>query len=201
MTFRNAVIISIALHAAAIGPLWKAYLPKPPVAQEAVVEYLVLKEPVRERVPVKDAEVKVPETPKIELKPKVETAPAPDAPTDKAEAGKDEARELAQRQAQARTTKDYINYYQLLREKIRQRVKHRYKNSYNEGEVRLNFTLSSKGAVVSCSVDRSLPVDAGLAELAILSVREASPFPPFPESLQAGSMAFNVTVVFKKERP
>lgn len=201
-TFKNAVIISMGLHAAVVLPLCNASLLKTTAKKEMVVDYVILKEMLKAKTPVTDVELKIPETPKVELKPKVEAAPAPRAPTDKVDVKKNAAQELAQKQAQVKTTKDYINYYQLLREKIRQKVKRNYRSSYSEGEVRLNFSLSSSGSLVSCEVDKALSAtDVKLLELAIASIREASPFPPFPKGLSVPTMNFSVTVVFNKERP
>ncbi len=201
LTLRNALIISAALHTAFIAPLCTVPFMKKPAKKELVVDYVRLKEALKLKTPVTDVELKVPETQKVELKPKAEAAPAPKAPTAKVETHKDASRELAQKQAQAKTTKDYINYYQLLREKIRQRVKRGYRSSYSEGEIRVNFTLNANGSLVSCDIDRTgSSGDAKLAELAVSSVRQASPFPPLPKALAVPTMNFSVTVVFNKER-
>jgi protein TonB len=203
-TFKNAIIISMSVHAAIILPLCTAPFMKEPAKKELVVDYVRLKEALKLKTPVTDVELKVPESPKVELKPKVEAAPAPRAPTDKVEAKKDATQELAQKQQRIRTTKDYVNYYQLLREKIRQKVKRNYTDSYGEGEIHLNFVLSANGSLASCEVDRAISAGdaelSGLAELAVSSVRQASPFPPFPKALEIPAMNFSVTVVFKKER-
>lgn len=201
LTLRNALIVSTAIHAVAIAPLCNTAFLMHPAKKEMVVDYVIIKEIFKAKIPVMDSELKVPETPKVELKPKVEAAPAPRAPTGKTDTKKDAAQELAQKQAQVKTTKDYINYYQLLREKIRQKVKRSYRNSYSEGEIRLNFILNANGSLASCDIDRaSSSSDSKLAELAVSSVRQASPFPPFPKGLSVPTMNFSVTVVFNKER-
>ena len=199
---RTALMASAVLHAAVVVPLLTFPLMKHPVKKEMVVDYVILKQALKIENPAMDVALKVPETPKVELKPKVKAAPAPNAPIAKIDQNKDAPRELAQKQQRIKTTKDYINYYQLLREKIRQKVKRNYRNSYNEGEIHLNFTLNANGSLAACDIDRATSFgDTKLAELAISSVRQASPFPPFPKALSVPTMTFTVTVVFKKERP
>jgi len=201
INFRNALIVSAVLHIVVLAPFYNPILSKDAAKKETVVDYVTLKEPVKIKEAVKDIELKIPETPKVELKPKVETAPAPSAPTAKVEAKKSVSQEVAEKQAQIKTTKDYINYYQLIREKIRERVKRRYRSYDDEGEISLNFVLNSNGTLISSYVGETLPAShRKLADIAITSLKEASPFPPFPKALSMPEISFTVTVVFKKDR-
>jgi TonB family protein len=144
------------------------------------------------------------ETPKVEMVKKVEMAPPvplpADAPKEEGEKSISDA-DVAKKQAKVKSTKDYINYYQLLREKIRRRLKANYSDDLLEGEVVLNFTLDARGALLSCSADRANSVkDETLVRVAEKSLRDASPFSPFPKGLDIPRMSFSVAVSFKKNK-
>jgi TonB family protein len=95
--------------------------------------------------------------------------------------------------------RDYVSYYQLIREKVRRRLKINYRGRDDEGEVRLVFTVSSDGRLLAHDADRERSVrDESLIDIALASLREASPFPEFPKGLTASEMSFNLTVAFKK---
>ncbi|MFA5146449.1 MAG: energy transducer TonB [Candidatus Omnitrophota bacterium] len=96
--------------------------------------------------------------------------------------------------------KGYIDYYQLIREKIKEELKYRYRRWYKEGDVILNFILKSDGTLIGFDTDKAASTgDARLAEIASLSIKQASPFPPFPEGLPFPQMSFTVTVSFKEK--
>jgi periplasmic protein TonB len=215
-TFKYAVIISFVVHFLAIAPLYgfelfnKSTDPK----KTMVVEYVTLKE----APPVDMTKFKVIEPPKMELLKDVamktgarkteskKDKPAPE-PKDNikrisSETGKQEARAIAQaaHEAKIRSTKDYINYYQLIREKIRQGLKENYRYYYNEGDVSMVFVLRQDGALISSGVDASNSADNDkLRRIALESLKGAAPFPTFPKALNVPSMAFSVTVSFKKD--
>jgi protein TonB len=197
ITFQKAILLSLAFHAAFLAPLWRHENTREPVKKETLVDYVVIKEPEKPKEPIEDKALNIPETPKVELKPKVETAPAPDAPVSRTEDDRDSPREMAEKQARIKTTKDYIGYYQLLREKIRSNVKRRYRSYYGEGEVRMNFVLNSGGKLTESAIDETASSkDRTLKEIALSSLREASPFPKFPGALSLPRMSFDVTIVF-----
>lgn len=194
ITFKEAVIISIVIHSAVILPLSGKKIPPRTVRQKdsITVDYIKYKE----------AETKTPETPKVEVSPKVEMKAAVKPPAEKspAKSAKDAADALAAKQARIMSTKDYVNYYQLIREKIRQRLKARYRSYYNEGDVSLVFVLRSDGALVSAAADPERSVrDRALIDTAVQSLREAAPFAPFPKALTLPQMSFTLTVSFKKQ--
>ncbi|MCM8761180.1 MAG: hypothetical protein NC938_00355 [Candidatus Omnitrophica bacterium] len=168
--------------------------------ENVIVDYIVLEE--SQPAVIVEAEPKQLETPKLDTAHKVEAFPTPPivSASEKSPSNKDFSRELAEKQAKVKSTKDYINYYQLIREKIRQALKHHYKRYHKEGEVRLTFILRSDGSLSFFEVDKSASVrDEVLRDIAIRSLKEASPFSPFPKSVDLPSMSFEVTVVFKKE--
>ncbi len=95
-------------------------------------------------------------------------------------------------------TPEYKSYYQIIREKIRKYAYFNYKR-LNEGEVYLTFTLSPSGEVSELSINDQRSVDNDyLRSIAQRSVREASPYPPFPEKLKANKkLSFNVIISFE----
>lgn len=201
ITFRNAVMISLGIHAAVVLPLGNSSLVKEQIKKEMIVDYVIMKETLTAKEPVRDVALKIPETPKVELKPKIETSPAPIAPTAAVEAKKDASSELAKKQARIKTTKDYISYYQLIREKIRRNLKTRYRNSYGEGSVALVFVLNANGTLQSADINDTISAkDQILRGVALSSLNDAAPFTSFPKGLSVPQMPFTITISFKKDR-
>jgi len=99
-----------------------------------------------------------------------------------------------------KNTKDYVNYYQLIREKIRSRLKDNYVSRNKQGDVYMVFILNSSGELQRLEIDKARSTtDKRLIDIAGGSVREASPFPKFPKGLSIPSMSFNLQISFKKE--
>jgi TonB family protein len=93
----------------------------------------------------------------------------------------------------------YISYYQILREKIKRAA---YQNCAQEevGQVYITFVISSYGILkdVRISDEKSSP-NSYLREIALRSVKDASPFPNFPRELDYSSLSFNVLISFETE--
>lgn len=213
MSLRQAVLISTAIHLSFIGPSFcNVNLPR--ILQRddktMVVDYVVIKEPEKAEAAKKEPEIKMAEpsmqeTPKLDIDKKVEVRPAP--PAVKREAAKaaqrpaeEAALRTARKQAEIKSTKDYVNYFTAIREKIRQRLKANYKHYYSEGEVLLAFTLNADGTLGGLDADRARSTaDRTLTDIATSSIREASPFPRFPKAMSLPQMNFNLIVSFKKE--
>ena len=197
ITFKGAVIISVLIHAIGIGAFYRS-----PVLQENLEEK-GKKDMTVDYVVIKEQKTDMRETPKIEIPKKIEIKPPVKTPEekkpDKPKETKETVDDIALKQARIKDTKDYINYYQLMREKVRRRLKRNYVYRSREGEVSLNFVLDSGGNILSCSADQSRSAsDRVLLETAKKSLRESSPFPPFPKDIDLPKMSFNLTVVFKK---
>lgn len=188
MTFRTALAVSALAHSLVFAPLYKAVMPKTDIKDEKpiVVDYVVIRDLPRVE-DAKDPELKPPETPRIELPKNVEMKPSPQSPK--------------AAEARIKSTHDYINYYQAIREKIRQALKSNYSGYYKNGEVALVFMLNRDGSLVSVGVVKLAKStdDRRLVDIAVLSVREASPFPPFPKALAVPQMSFNLTVSFRRK--
>lgn len=93
----------------------------------------------------------------------------------------------------------YINYYQVVREKI----KHSAYQSYTRtemGEVYLSFVISSDGDLKqSRIVDEKSSFSPYLREISLKSVKISAPFPNFPKELDYPQLSFNVIVSFEIE--
>jgi outer membrane biosynthesis protein TonB len=199
ISFRNSVFISIAIHLLIFFPLLNSINENPRNRDRILVDYIILKE-AKAAAEKRVAETRPAVTPKVEMKAKAEPRPAPSAAPAKKQAAERVSQEIAKKQARIKSTKDYINYYDLIREKIRQRLKDHYSRQYREGEVRLVFVLRSDGTLTSEEADSAYSTqDASLIDIALKSLKEASPLPPFPKALDLPEMSFDLTVVFKKD--
>lgn len=88
------------------------------------------------------------------------------------------------------------DYYRLVREEIFGIVRENYPRSDIMGDVYISFDIAADGSLASepriiSSADETLEM------LAIKSVKEAAPFPPFPESMQASVETFKVLISYK----
>jgi TonB family protein len=93
----------------------------------------------------------------------------------------------------------YISYYQIVREKIRRAAYQNYTRT-ETGEVYLSFIISSDGYLreVRLLEEKSSGV-AYLKEIALRSIKDASPFPNFPKELDYPQLSFNVVISFEIE--
>ena len=198
VSFRNALVISVAIHAAGIGPTLGLHAPdsvkKEP--KDMTVDYVVIKE---------KSGLSLQDTPKIdiaknvEIKPEEQVRPAETLKEKEDEKSLEDADALAKKEVLVKSTKDYINYYQLIREKIRRQLKIKYRDYSAEGEAQTTFIINSDGSLVSVAIDRAKSVpDGRLLAIAESSVKDASPFPAFPKAINPPTMSFNLTITFKK---
>jgi len=93
----------------------------------------------------------------------------------------------------------YISYYQIVREKIRRAAYQNYSRT-EVGEVYLSFVISQDGSLreMRLAQEKSSP-SPYLKEIALQSVKEASPFPNFPKELDYPQLSFNVVISFEVE--
>lgn len=93
----------------------------------------------------------------------------------------------------------YITYYQIVREKIRRSAYQNYTHN-RTGEVYISFIISNDGYVkdVRLVEDRTTGDDY-LKEIALKSVKSASPFPNFPKELDYPQLSFNIIISFEIE--
>jgi len=93
----------------------------------------------------------------------------------------------------------YISYYQIVREKIRRAAYQNYTRA-EIGEAYLSFVISSDGSLKAVQLieEKSSP-SPYLREIALRSIKEASPFPNFPKELDYPHLSFNVVISFEIE--
>ncbi len=93
----------------------------------------------------------------------------------------------------------YINYYQIVREKIRRSAYQNY--THNEtGEVYVSFIISCDGYIKDARlVEERTTAGDYLKNIALRSVKNASPFPDFPKELDYLQLSFNIIISFEVE--
>jgi TonB family protein len=93
----------------------------------------------------------------------------------------------------------YISYYQIVREKIRRSAYQNYMHS-ETGEVYISFIISNGGDILDVHlVGEKTSANDYLKNVALRSVKEASPFPNFPKELDYPQLSFNIIISFEIE--
>jgi TonB family protein len=91
-----------------------------------------------------------------------------------------------------------LDYQQLLKAKVRN-----YSfpsTSMSQGKVNLSFTLSNDGQLRMIKIiEETSSNDHKLRLAAIECIKQANPFPPFPDNLKMQEATFNVTISFMSE--
>ena len=96
--------------------------------------------------------------------------------------------------------KEYGDYYKTVREKIVKKLKYNYTDYYRNGEVELYFVLNSNGSLKRIDVDTGKSTDDWkLIDVALSSIQQASPFPPFPKELDAAQLPFSLMISFRED--
>ena len=92
----------------------------------------------------------------------------------------------------------FATYYQSIREKIRKAAKRRYEGKRDSGDVSIGFTLFSNGRLKEVSVFRQTSqMISNLRTVAVQSLVDAAPFPPFPARFERGELSFLVVLTFE----
>ncbi len=204
---KNAIVISTVIHFAVISPLYSVDISRDSARQDKpmTVDYLIMEEISKIPVEKIDTKSSTRETPGIEIKKTADVKPSQVKsvvrPVPPADAKKQaESVVTAKAETKIKETKDYINYYQLIRERIREKLKENYRYYYKEGDVYLRFTLLSDGSLSEYTADPARSIkDDTLIHIATVSLIEAAPFQPFPKALTLPKMSFNLIVSFKKQ--
>ena len=93
----------------------------------------------------------------------------------------------------------YLNYYQIIREKIKQAAYRNYNRLVN-GEVYLSFIVLRNGQLKELKINEErIPAHPYLKGVAEESILDASPFPEFPKDLDYPELSFNVIISFLVE--
>ncbi len=93
----------------------------------------------------------------------------------------------------------YINYYQVVRSRIRDRAYANYER-FESGEVYLTFILDSQGALKRIKIiEERTRANQYLRQISMRSIEESNPFPPFPSDLSYPELSFNVIISYEIE--
>ena len=93
----------------------------------------------------------------------------------------------------------YITYYQIVREKIKRAAYQNYTGK-EVGEVTISFAISNSGYLKDLRlIEEKSSSTAYLREVALKSIKDASPFPNFPKELDYPQLSFNLTITFEIE--
>lgn len=93
----------------------------------------------------------------------------------------------------------YINYYQIVRSRIRDRAYANYER-FESGEVYLTFMLDSQGSLKRIKIiEERTRANQYLRQISMRSIEESNPFPPFPSDLQYPELSFNVIISYEVE--
>ena len=91
----------------------------------------------------------------------------------------------------------YMNYYRLVREKIRRNAYQNYKGNIN-GEVFVSFRILDDGTLKGVNLAPRSARNRLLRKIALKSIKQSAPFPAFPEELKKYShLQFNIPIYFK----
>ena len=104
-------------------------------------------------------------------------------------------------ESEEETGEHFESYYRVIGAKIRQ-LAYRHLEGINDeaGEVYLSFVLEHNGQVKSFSI-KNEKTSAGvvLQQIVLQSIREASPFPPFPADLSSSELSLGVIISFQNQ--
>ncbi len=96
------------------------------------------------------------------------------------------------------TNPNYVNYQDHIRNKIKNQANHFVNDpQFQDGEVYLTFILHSDGGLKDIKIiDQKTHASAFLQSISMRSIKESSPFPPFPFELKYPELSFNVMISF-----
>lgn len=216
MNLRSAIVISFIIHAGLFMPFYNSHIIKMEIEKRnsVVVDYVILKEIVDAINTNKEVVLKTPETPRLDIQKEIaekqQDAAKMEADLKKSaemiqaksivdDAAKSASKDAEKKEAALKSNRDYINYYQIIREKIRARLKNNYMYYKNEGDVYLSFTINPNGTLLTYNVDRTRSTnDEVLLHITLSSLKAVSPFPPIPKNLGLPKMSFSLMISFKK---
>lgn len=93
----------------------------------------------------------------------------------------------------------YLNYYNAVRSKIYKAANANKPYYFMEGEVRLSFTVARDGRLVKSAIlKEGSTQNLILRNHASMSIKKASPFPPFHESMKEVHLTLRLTISFEK---
>jgi len=209
-SFQFAILISILFHFVVfVGAPQMSFFPSRKSLDTIKITYYKIKEPPAKLVGIKPQTIapKLPDIKKEEI-----LKPAPDKTSEavkKTESKPPETiKEVKEKRFEAIVNEEednakkatYISYYRSVREKIRYYADKSYlrERSTGQGEVFLSFVVASSGELLQVRIIEARSVeDSLLRNIAINSIRDASPFPSFPAGMNQYQITFNVIISFE----
>ena len=194
--FKIALIISLLCHSVIFFPFGHLFLNiKPPRYKSIeVTHYTALKdEKVQKYTSVADKPAYKKEKPQLD---KYKEKSMPDVISRKKQTSAKKPNIKPEVNVEMKKMRNYVNYYQILRAKIKRNVK--YPNSLSEGQVYLDFRLTPNGKLEMIRINEETSTSNVLLRIAALeSIQKATPFPPFPEDFKQSKAVFNVIISFE----
>lgn len=93
----------------------------------------------------------------------------------------------------------YLDYYGVIRERIRRFATRNYRYHSETGDIHCFFVLTSNGLLREVNIlDKQSRGNGFLKEVALRSIKGASPFPRFPSGLDQPQLSFNVVISFER---
>ncbi|MFH0827613.1 MAG: energy transducer TonB [Candidatus Omnitrophota bacterium] len=106
---------------------------------------------------------------------------------------------LSQFESEKSHNQSYDTYYDFVREKIR-RAAYQNHNRNEIGEIYLAFIIFSNGTLQDARIiEEKSSLNNYLRDVALRSIKDASPFPSFPQELDYPQLSFNVIISFAVE--
>jgi len=199
-TLAIALIVSFASHSFMFIPVGKMFLldrSKKPTKIEVTYVAPIQKHNKKTADAYTKADNLNPKTVKQASLPAAKVDPLEPQTLTKNKSSKIKAVEKAMTKADIDIKKSTANlgYQQLLKAWVRNYSY--YPNSIGQGEVNLSFTLSSDGQLKMIKINEDTSSnDHKLRLAAIECIKQANPFPPFPENFKMQEDTFNVTISF-----
>ena len=210
-SFQLAVLVSVLLHSVLfIGLPHMPFLPSKRSLQTLEISYYKIKEMPKKQTIAKKAEPIVKKLPKVTeediLNPRAaakkvrKTKQKPRQMTALEDTKEKTFAKVVEEEQDDAKKATYISYYRAVREKIREWADRNYPKNKKlaEGEVFLSFIVTSSGELLQVMVvDEKSVASRFLRNIAINSIRDASPFPSFPKGMGHYQITFNVIISFE----
>ena len=98
------------------------------------------------------------------------------------------------------TNPRYLGYKETMQQKIKRRINaYARRYAFDVGEVYLTFVVAASGKLLQVKVVESKTnANAAFREACLRSVRESSPFPPFPQDLAYPELPFKILITSRE---
>ncbi len=183
---------------------WVLFQKGTPHHEEETVElrYIIIKSPelaANEEVisEHQKAAKKVVKEVKVSKTPRKNVIVQPEMPINKENSKEDKVVEKEVFQEKEKQ-KAYLEYYNLVREKIRARMDSRVNRRF-EGSVKTIFTVGPDGHIITVNElisSEGLSAGKRMEECAVSGIKRSGPFPPFPPEIGSNPITFSLDIRF-----